>query len=570
MRNLNWTRLLTILLALLALYALFAVLAGLIQRFIVPLLLVLLAAILAFVLTPVVAFLHSRLHLMRWLSIVMTYLLVAGILITLGYFMTTPLIAQTKSLADAIKNPTHIENVVRVKTTTETIATQASRLNYNVGLYSRQAGPVSSPTLINCSTTSFCYSWCYLGYYLGARNTALTQQAGCRRFWRDRGPHWRQFFGVPLPSLNQKLEAEIGQLSKSRVRSTSDKNVKGQTREAQIPTAQIPPSYYKTLVDNLTRFRSNVARARSDFIAQAGTPIFIADVKRLQREAAAVGSNGKSLYTLVHSTPILILALQNAIDVHHLPIDVHKALGSAVGKLRSQGTTILDNAVTILTGTVNVVFDLIIIIIMSLYMLADGPRFIGWAMGIIPEKNREQAWFFVDSLSRVLGGYVRGQLIVAITIGLLAGIGCYAIGVPYALLLGIFAFLAESVPVMGPVLASIPAIIVSAFTVSILRTAIVIGWFVVIQQIEQNVVGPRITGRAVGIHPVAAMIAVIIGLEIGGIWGAFLAVPVTGVLFVLASESYNYFVLRRPLPTAEIPQSVEVEEMEVGVGDRTL
>jgi predicted PurR-regulated permease PerM len=555
-RNANWTRILTILLCLLAAYALLAVLAGLVQRFIVPILLVLLATILAFVLTPVVDLLHSRLHLFRWMAILTTYILVAAILTGLGYFLTSPLTSQTKALAGAIKNPTHVENVALVRDSSNELRKQASTLQSNVARY---VGPTSPNSAI---------ALCYLTYYLGERQSAMAAGAGCQGsqgFWRVQGgPHWHAYFGPDLPTLLARLQAEFNDLGRTSL-SPASVLVVGHQRGAHIPTTKVPPSYSKKLRANLTRLTAEVASARSAIAAdQSNTSLFLGQTNSIQKDAQSTESSAGILYSLIHSTPILILALQNQIDSHHLPIDVRKLLGSAIDRIRGQSTTILNNAVTILTGTVNLIFDLIIIVIMSLYLLADGPRFISWVMSLVPERHREQAWYFVDSLNRVLGGYIRGQLIVAITIGVLAGVGCAILGVPYALLLGIFAFLAESIPVMGPVLASIPAILVSLFTQTLLRTLFIVGWFILIQQVEQNVVGPRITGRAVGIHPVAAMIAVIIGLEVGGIWGAFLAVPVTGILFVIVSQAYSYLILRKPLPTAEIPDSIEVEELERG------
>src|ERR1019366_8544254 len=126
MKNANWTRILTILLSLLALYALMAVLAGIVQRFIVPLLLVVLASILAFILTPLVDLIQKRFHIFRGGAILSTYLLVALILLVLGYFMTSPLVAQTRQLSGAIKNPTHIESVLQAETTSAQIVTQAT------------------------------------------------------------------------------------------------------------------------------------------------------------------------------------------------------------------------------------------------------------------------------------------------------------------------------------------------------------------------------------------------------------------------------------------------------------
>jgi len=557
MKNANWTRILTILLCLLALYALLAVLAGIVQRFIVPVLLVILATILAFILTPVVHVFQHRFHLFRWMAILTTYLMVGAILAILGYFLTSPLVDQTKSLASALKNPTHLENVFRVRATTKALLVQATRYDAQVspGLSTTPSSPAILPGPPSSTNPAPCYAAIFLNQIPEAVSNGLWRGAGCTKASEK---YWTRQPGIgrPLPPILATLKAQVSDLRRTSVTPTAKEVAQQHGSEASIPATKVPPSYSKPVVKDLAQVTKDIGLAKADVKSQSGTysqdaaKVF-KDVKRLDKDTVA-------LYAKVKSTPILIMALQNQVDSHNLPVNIGSLIGSAVSKLRGQGTTVLDNAVTILTGTINVIFDLLIVIIMSLYLLADGSRFIGWVMHLVPERHRDQAWFFVASLDRVLGGYIRGQVIVAITIGILAGTGSYVIGVPYALLIGIFAFLAESIPVIGPILASVPAILVSLFTLPLLKTAIVVAWFLFIQQIEQNVVGPRITGHAVGIHPVAAMVAIIIGLEIGGFWGAFLAVPVTGILFVIVGEAYNYLVLRQPLPTAEMPESVEV------------
>lgn len=537
MRNANWTRILTILLAILALYALLAVAAGVIQRFIVPLLLVILAAILAFVLSPVVDFIQNRLHLFRWLSILLTYLTVAVVLAGLGFFLTAPLIAQTRSLADAIKNPTHLTNVVRVKDQTGKIAGKS--IAYAAAAGSGHAGAAAA--------------------YVGSLRACQGVAPGlCLPSAKPQA--------VTIPALVHTLRTDLlPDLHKSSLRPAPNRATHNRGRFAPLPTTKVPPSYIKPIHQDLQRLRADLSKARQDFAHPAPpgrSPPLGVDASRVHKAAKRLNRDAKHMYSIVKSTPIFLLALQIKIDQHHWPIDIRSLFGKAVGKIGSQGSSVLNNAVAILTSTITVIFDVFIIIIMSFYLLADGGRFISWVLGLVPEGRREQAWFFIESLNGVLGGYIRGQVIVAITIGILAGTGSYLLGVPYALLIGIFAFLAESIPVIGPVLASIPAILVSLFTQSILKTLLVIGWFIVVQQIEQNIVGPRITGHAVGIHPVVAMVAIIVGLEIGGFWGAFLAVPVTGLLQVLARTGYNSIVRQEPLPTSPVPESVEVVEEE--------
>ncbi len=362
-----------------------------------------------------------------------------------------------------------------------------------------------------------------------------------------------------LRALRRQLIPALLKSNAVRGSGTSSGSTNRHGHTTIVSVTPVPLSYTKSVAVPAAKLVQTVNRAKRH-LDSGVTNAYASDAAAIYKGARSLHSDAKHLYSTVKSTPVIILGLQTRIDQHHVPLNLRSLFGQAVGKVSGQSATVLNNAVTILTSTINVIFDVFIVLVMSFYLLADGGRFISWVMGIVPDRNREQAWFFIKSLDSVLGGYIRGQLIVAITIGILAGVGSYFLGVPYAVLIGLFAFLAESVPVLGPVLASIPAILVSLFTQSIFKTLLVIAWFVIVQQIEQNVVGPRITGHAVGIHPVVAMVALLIGFEVGGFWGAFLAVPVTGLLQVVIGQGYNYFVLQRPLPTATVPENLDVPE----------
>ncbi len=118
--------------------------------------------------------------------------------------------------------------------------------------------------------------------------------------------------------------------------------------------------------------------------------------------------------------------------------------------------------------------------------------------------------FLLDTLQRVVGGYVRGQLIMCSLIGVLVGAGMYVIGVPFALLLGVLAFLLEFIPVLGT-LTSGAICVLLALTRGWLIALIVLAYFVVVHIIEGDVLGPRIIGKTIGLHPVVSMTALIAG-----------------------------------------------------------
>jgi len=141
-------------------------------------------------------------------------------------------------------------------------------------------------------------------------------------------------------------------------------------------------------------------------------------------------------------------------------------------------------------------------------------------------------------VSQVLGAYIRGQLTTAAIIGVSAGAGAAILGVHYALLIGILAFLFELIPMVGPILASLPAILISIFQPFPLVLE-VIAFFIVMQVFENNILAPRITGGAVGLHPGVALLAIVIGADLGGVVGALFAVPVAGILSVLIAAAYK-------------------------------
>jgi predicted PurR-regulated permease PerM len=182
--------------------------------------------------------------------------------------------------------------------------------------------------------------------------------------------------------------------------------------------------------------------------------------------------------------------------------------------------------------------DVIVILVMAFYFMVDGHRIGDLAVQLFPPQHREKARFVRAAVGQVLGSYIRGQLILAAIIGVAAGVGSWALGVRYPLVIGVLAFLFELVPMLGPVLSAVPAVIVALFQPWPLVAWVVL-YFVVIQMIENHILAPNISGRAVGLHPVAALLALLVGADLFGIWGALFAVPITGIAGVLATALYK-------------------------------
>jgi len=190
------------------------------------------------------------------------------------------------------------------------------------------------------------------------------------------------------------------------------------------------------------------------------------------------------------------------------------------------------SVVPLLTGLVGAVLDVILVAVLSIYLLAGGSRVSDWLRRNMPQQQQGNMKFLLDTLQRVVGGYIRGQLLLCGFIGLLVGVGMQVIGVPYALLLGVLAFVLEFIPVLGTLVSGAICVLL-ALTKGWVIALIVLVYFVVVHVIEGDVVGPRIVGKAIGLHPVVSLAAVIAGAELFGITGALFASPVAGVLQAL-------------------------------------
>ena len=134
-----------------------------------------------------------------------------------------------------------------------------------------------------------------------------------------------------------------------------------------------------------------------------------------------------------------------------------------------------------------------------------------------------------------LGGWVSGQILLCVIIGSISWVGLTLIGVPYAVVLALIAGIMEAVPNIGPIIAAVPAVIIAALY-SPWQALLVAILYIVIQQLENYIIVPRVMSRAVELHPLAVLLALMVGGELMGVLGAVLAVPVTAAISVIVDE----------------------------------
>jgi predicted PurR-regulated permease PerM len=228
---------------------------------------------------------------------------------------------------------------------------------------------------------------------------------------------------------------------------------------------------------------------------------------------------------------------------------------------QATGTTVARESLSWLAGLLSGMVDLVLVIIVSAYLAANGARIAHWLKTETPPgSTRYRAHLLVAVVSRVIGGYIRGVLVLALLTGVLVGAGMAVLGMPYPVMLGVLAFFMEFVPVLGVIISGAASVgIALVYFQEPIRPLLVLGYFIFVHIIEGDVIGPRIMGKAVGIHPATGLIALVAGTELFGVWGALFAAPVAGLLQAILTAAWIEF---RGGPPQEVLEAVAAESAE--------
>jgi len=282
------------------------------------------------------------------------------------------------------------------------------------------------------------------------------------------------------------------------------------------------------------------------------------------------------LVVIISLAPILIVPEGFIQPISRAKLDLNQILLSLRDSIASYGTLqvagyvvdptqvyqlVLDNLQTSLsqvaprsvnvffgvaTGFATTVLWLIFILVVSFYLVKDSPTILEYIDSQLPPAYRDEVWNLIYTIGDVWNAFLRGQLLLGVVIGVTVGVSMFVLGVSNVAVLGLIAGILEIVPNLGPIISMIPAILIAFFQGSS-HLPISNGWFVlivlgtytVIQQVENNVLVPRIIGGSVDLHPVVVLVGAVAGASIGGILGIFLAAPTLATARVLAGYAYE-------------------------------
>jgi predicted PurR-regulated permease PerM len=216
-------------------------------------------------------------------------------------------------------------------------------------------------------------------------------------------------------------------------------------------------------------------------------------------------------------------------------LDHQVTLGEAVRQAPDASGAAVGTAATAVAWTMTTLLGVITVLILTFYLLVESDALFAGFARLFKRENRPRVVEASRKISTKVSAWLSGQLILAGTIGASAAGFLYLLGVPYFYVLALIAAIGEMIPVVGPFLSAVPAILV-ALSVSP-RTALYVAIFwLVQQQVENNLLVPKIMERQVGVSPVVVMVALLIGGSLLGIIGAVLAVPTAAILQVVIEE----------------------------------
>jgi predicted PurR-regulated permease PerM len=193
-------------------------------------------------------------------------------------------------------------------------------------------------------------------------------------------------------------------------------------------------------------------------------------------------------------------------------------------------------AVSVARGIISTIVATVTIAFLTLFMLLEGPAWIERFYSVVPDEHLPRVRRVGHAIYRTIGGYVSGNLLISLIAGVSTTVVLYALGVPFAVALGLLVAILDLVPLAGATLAAILVSAVAFVTVSVPAAIAIVVFFIVYQQIENHLLQPLVYSRTVQLSPLAILIAVLVGAELAGILGALAAIPVAGTIQILILE----------------------------------
>lgn len=236
---------------------------------------------------------------------------------------------------------------------------------------------------------------------------------------------------------------------------------------------------------------------------------------------------------------------------------VSKGAATLPGKVSAELGTVLAVVAAGVLGTITIVF-------LTLFLLLGGGQVVEGTVRVFPKLAERRWWSIVQGAYSGIAAYVGGAIVIALIGGSVVTIAALALGLPYALPLGLWMMLLEIIPLIGATIGAIPAIIVAFVAGGVWQGLVMLGIVIAYQQVENIIIQPRVQGKAASLSPFVIFMSVMIGAQLLGVLGALFAVPVAGVIQIfvrqLIDDQGSRDLALPALAPADVPEAPDVDE----------
>lgn len=297
----------------------------------------------------------------------------------------------------------------------------------------------------------------------------------------------------------------------------------------------------------------------------------------------------EQLSTFAERLPEFVTKLGDDLNTRLAPLGVHIPVGEAIdgnalagnleraveGGALSTAAGVIGGLSGLALGVIQVVVVLLIGPVIAFYALVDLPRLGHLVRHLIPPQHRDEAIEVARKLHIVVGGFIRGQLLVALFVGVATSLGLAIVGLPFWLLVGLTAGLTNLIPLLGPIVAGALGVSIALVSDGIGLALLVLIVMVVVQQVDNHVISPLVMSRNVQVHPLAVLLALLVAGAVYGVLGLLMAVPAVAAANVLATHFWqtrvpwaNHEELDHPKPAPDVPPDVPPDPPRVPVEPR--
>ncbi|ERT57105.1 MULTISPECIES: AI-2E family transporter [Megasphaera] len=243
--------------------------------------------------------------------------------------------------------------------------------------------------------------------------------------------------------------------------------------------------------------------------------------------------------TIVNQMAALVTQLENEQTQFYVPDQVKAVINDTFVKISNYGIDGIRDLIRSIFVIAGTVVEFFVVPFITFYFMKDGKKMVNSFIAIYPPGYTAHIRQVFIEIHHVLSRYIRGQLLMSCIIATLTFCGMWFMGVPYPMVIGLLAAVTEWIPIIGPIIGAVPAVLLGA-TVDLPLAVKVLVFYVVVQQMDSHLIMPQVMGAVISIHPVVIMISLLVGGTLFGVTGMVLAVPITAVLQIIGKHLWFY------------------------------